>query len=41
MSGPGRALVGVAPAAMSVLKLARLDRVFTIHASLEARLSGA
>ena len=35
------ALVGVAPAAMSVLKLARLDRVFTIHASLEARLSGA
>lgn len=29
------ALVAVAPAAMNVLKLARLDKVFPIHASLE------
>ena len=32
-------LVAVAPAAMNVLKLARLDKVFPIHASLAARLS--
>lgn len=29
------ALVAVAPSAMNVLKLARLDKVFPIHASLE------
>lgn len=32
-------LVAVAPAAMNVLKLARLDKVFPIHASLAVRLS--
>ena len=31
-------LVGVSSAAMNVLQLARLDKVFPIHASLEARL---
>ena len=31
-------LVAVAPAAMNVLKLARLDKVFPIHASFAARL---
>ena len=31
-------LVAVAQSAMNVLKLARLDKVFPIHASLEARL---
>ncbi len=32
-------LVGVSDAAMSVLKLARLDKVFEIYASLEERLN--
>jgi len=32
-------LVAVAPSAMNVLKLARLDKVFPIHASLEARMA--
>jgi len=32
-------LIGVSEAAMSVLQLARLDKVFPIHASLEERLS--
>jgi len=31
-------LVGVSEAALSVLELARLDKVFPIHASLDARL---
>ena len=31
-------LVGVSEAAMSVLQLARLDKVFPIHTSVEARL---
>ena len=31
-------LIGVSEAAMSVLKLARLDKVFEIHASLDERL---
>ncbi len=31
-------LVGVSEAAMSVLKLARLDRVFPIHPSVEERI---
>ena len=31
-------LIAVAQSAMNVLKLARLDKVFPIHASLEARL---
>lgn len=31
-------LVGVSEAAMSVLELARLDKVFPIHADLSARL---
>lgn len=31
-------LVGVSDAALSVLQLARLDRVFPIHASVEERL---
>ncbi len=31
-------LVGVSDAAMSVLQLARLDKVFPIHASVEERL---
>lgn len=35
------ALIAPAPAAMSVLRLARLDRVFTILASLAERLPGA
>ncbi len=34
-------LVAVAQSAMNVLKLARLDKVFPIHASLEERLAGA
>jgi len=33
------ALVGVSDAAMSVLRLARLDQVFPIFATLEARLA--
>ncbi len=32
-------LVGVSSAAMAVLQLARLDRVFPIHASVEERVS--
>ena len=32
-------LVGVSSAAMSVLQLARLDKVFPIHASVEERLA--
>ncbi len=31
-------LIGVSEAALSVLKLARLDQVFPIHADLDARL---
>ncbi|MCW9059372.1 MAG: STAS domain-containing protein [Gammaproteobacteria bacterium] len=31
-------LIGVSDAAMNVLRLARLDKVFPIYASLEARL---
>ena len=31
-------LIGVSSAAMSVLQLARLDKVFPIHASVEERL---
>lgn len=31
-------LIGVSSAAMNVLQLARLDKVFPIHASVEARL---
>ena len=31
-------LVGVSPAAMSVLQLARLDKVFPIHDSVDARV---
>ena len=34
-------LVAVAQSAMNVLKLARLDKVFPIHVSLEERLAGA
>ena len=34
-------LVAVAQPAMNVLKLARLDKVFPIHASLEECLAGA
>ena len=34
-------LVAVAQSAMNVLKLARLDRVFPIHASLDERLASA
>lgn len=33
------ALIGVSDAALSVLRLARLDQVFPIFASLEARLA--
>ncbi|MFZ4537771.1 STAS domain-containing protein [Propionivibrio sp.] len=33
-------LVAVAQSAMNVLKLARLDKVFPIHASLEEHLAG-
>lgn len=32
-------LVGVSEAAMSVLQLARLDKVFPIHASVEERIA--
>ncbi len=32
-------LAAVAPSAMNVLKLARLDKVFPIHASVEERLA--
>ena len=35
------ALVAVAQPVMNVLKLARLDKVFPIHVSLEERLAGA
>jgi anti-sigma B factor antagonist len=31
-------LIGVSDAAMSVLQLARLDKVFPIHANIEERL---
>ncbi|WP_301101780.1 STAS domain-containing protein [Propionivibrio sp.] len=34
-------LVAVAQSAMNVLKLARLDKVFPIHASIEERLESA
>jgi len=34
------ALVGVSEAAMNVLRLARLDQVFRIHASLDALAEG-
>jgi anti-sigma B factor antagonist len=34
-------LVAVAQSARNVLKLARLDKVFPIHVSLEERLAGA
>lgn len=34
-------LVAVAQSAMNVLKLARLDKVFPLHASLEERLASA
>ena len=39
-NGTGFALVSVNPAALRVLQLARLDKVFTIHASLEDGLDG-
>jgi anti-sigma B factor antagonist len=39
--GKGFALVSVNPAALRVLQLARLDKVFTIHASLEDGLDGS
>ena len=39
-NGTGFALVSVNAAAMRVLALARLDKVFTIHASLEDGLDG-
>ena len=38
--GLGFGLVAVAPSAMNVLKLARLDKVFPIHASLAECLTG-
>jgi anti-sigma B factor antagonist len=38
--GTGFALASVSPAALRVLQLARLDEVFTIHASLEDGLDG-
>jgi anti-sigma B factor antagonist len=38
--GTGFALVSVNPAALRVLQLARLDKVFTIHASLAEGLDG-
>jgi anti-sigma B factor antagonist len=38
--GTGFALVSVNAAALRVLRLARLDKVFTIHASLEDGLDG-
>ena len=34
-------LVGVSPAALNVLKLARLDKVFPIYASVQERLAKA
>ncbi len=37
-NGTRFALAGVSPAAMRVLQLARLDRVFAIHASVEDAL---
>ena len=39
--GTGFSLVAVHPAALRVLKLARLDTVFTIHETLEAGLRGS
>ena len=39
-NGTGFALVSVNPAALRVLQLARLDKVFTIHASLADGLDG-
>ena len=39
--GSGFALVGVTPAALRVLQLARLDKVFVIHSSLAEGLDGA
>jgi anti-sigma B factor antagonist len=38
--GTGFALASVSDSARRVLELARLDRVFTIHASLDDALSG-
>ena len=38
--GTGFALVSVNPAALRVFQLARLDEVFTIHATLEDGLDG-
>jgi len=40
-SGTGFGLVSVSEAAMRVFQLARLDKVFSIHATLEDALSGA
>jgi len=37
--GLGFGLVGVSPAAMQVLQLARLDKVFPIHASVDERIA--
>lgn len=39
-AGTRFALAGVSPSALRVLELARLDRVFTIHASVEDGLKG-
>ena len=39
--GRGFGLVSVNPAALRVLELARLDKVFTIYETLEAGLDGA
>lgn len=33
-------LAGLSPAALRVLQLARLDRVFTIHATIDAAIGG-
>lgn len=33
-------LAGLSPAALRVLQLARLDRVFTIHSTLDAAIGG-
>lgn len=39
-AGLGFALAAVSEAAMRVLRLARLDRVFTVHAAVEDGLKG-
>ena len=39
-NGTGFALAGVSPAALRVLELARLDKVFTIHPSVDTALGG-